>query len=56
MARVGLDYVKGIVVENSARRKELYERLLYALQGYQDPWSTAVTQPKVRREYEILEI
>ena len=56
VARVGLDYVKGIVVENSARRKELYERLLYALQGYQDPWSTAVTQPKVRREYEILEI
>ena len=54
VARVGLDYVKNIVVENAARRKELYERLLYSLQGYEDPWANAVaTQSK---EYQALEV
>ncbi len=53
VARVGLDYVKGIVVENAERRAELYERLLYALQGYADPWAAAVQQPK---EYTTLEV
>jgi len=53
VARVGLDHVKANVVENEARRKELYERLLYALQGYTDPWANAVaTQAK---EYVALE-
>ena len=36
--RVGLDYVKKKVVEDLANRKALYERLLYALSGYVDPW------------------
>ncbi len=54
VARVGLDYVKGIVVENAERRAELYERLLYSLQGYADPWANAVaTQSK---EYRALEV
>jgi nitrite reductase (NADH) large subunit len=39
VARVGLDYVKKKVVEDAANRKALYERLLYALQDYQDPWA-----------------
>jgi len=38
VARVGLDYVKQKVVEDAASRKALHERLLYALQGYKDPW------------------
>ncbi|MBP6712238.1 MAG: nitrite reductase large subunit NirB, partial [Propionivibrio sp.] len=41
IARAGLDYVKKIVLEDEARRKELYERLLFALQHYEDPWSAA---------------
>ncbi len=54
VARVGLDYVKGIIVENAERRAELYERLLYSLQGYADPWANAVaTQSK---EYQALEV
>ena len=53
VARVGIDYVKSVVVENAARRKELYERLLYTLQGYADPWAQAVQQPK---EYVALEV
>ena len=56
VARVGLDYVKSIVLEDAARRRELYERLLYALQNYEDPWSAAVHKPAVRREYEKLEV
>jgi nitrite reductase (NADH) large subunit len=52
VARVGLDYVKSIVVEDAARRKELYERLLFSLQDYEDPWANAVKQP---REYTALE-
>ncbi|MDP1653854.1 MAG: nitrite reductase large subunit NirB [Rhodocyclaceae bacterium] len=56
VARVGLDHVKSIVVENEARRKELYERLLFSLQDYEDPWAAAVTQPVARREYEKLEV
>jgi nitrite reductase (NADH) large subunit len=56
IARVGLDHVKKIVVEDAARRKELYERLLFSLQDYEDPWAAAVAQPVVRREYEKLEV
>ncbi|MEC5399624.1 nitrite reductase large subunit NirB [Uliginosibacterium sp. H1] len=36
--RVGLEYVKSKVVDDADNRKALYERLLYALQDYKDPW------------------
>jgi nitrite reductase (NADH) large subunit len=54
--RVGLEHAKKAVVENSANRKALYERLLFAVQGYEDPWQEAVKKPAVRREFEILAI
>jgi len=56
LARVGLDHVKKIVLENAERRKELYERLLYSLQGFEDPWLKAVQNPEIRRQYEILAV
>ena len=56
VARVGLDHVKKIVLDDAERRKELYERLLYALQNYEDPWNAAVQKPAVRREFELLEM
>jgi nitrite reductase (NADH) large subunit len=56
VARVGLEHVKKIVVEDAARRRELHERLLFALQDYEDPWGAAVAQPVKRKEYEALEI
>ena len=56
IARVGLDYVKKIVLDDTARRKELYESLLFALQNYEDPWNAAVQKPAARREFEILEV
>jgi nitrite reductase (NADH) large subunit len=56
VARDGLDYVKQVVVDDAARRGELYERLLYSLQDYEDPWAAAVSQPAARREYQTLEV
>jgi nitrite reductase (NADH) large subunit len=56
VARVGLEHVKKIVVEDAARRKELHERLLFSLQDYEDPWGEAVAKPVKRKEYEILEV
>ncbi len=40
--RVGLDYIKSRVVDDAANRKALYERLLYAVQDYKDPWAERV--------------
>jgi nitrite reductase (NADH) large subunit len=54
VARVGLDHVKAAVVDDTLRRQELYERLLFALQDYEDPWQQAVEQPARRREYEVI--
>jgi nitrite reductase (NADH) large subunit len=54
--RVGLDYVKSKVVEDAANRKALYERLLYSLQGYQDPWAERVEATPKRRQYELISI
>jgi len=54
VARVGLDHVKAAVVDDPARRRDLYERLLFALQDYEDPWQQAVQQPQRRREYEVI--
>jgi nitrite reductase (NADH) large subunit len=56
VARVGLDHVKQAVVEDADQRRQLFERLLFALQDYEDPWRAAVEQPKARREYEKLEV
>jgi nitrite reductase (NADH) large subunit len=54
--RVGLDYVKSRVVEDAANRKALYERLQYALQGYQDPWADRVAETPKRRQFELISI
>ena len=56
VARVGLDAIKKIVLDDAPRRRELHERLLFALQNCEDPWSAAVQKPQVRREFETLEI
>ena len=51
--RVGLDYVKQRVVEDAANRKELYGRLLFALQEEKDPWAKENIN---LREFEALAI
>lgn len=54
LARVGLDYVKAQIVDNPEKRQALYERLLYSLQGVEDPWQKAVATQD--REYAIMEM
>jgi nitrite reductase (NADH) large subunit len=41
LERVGLDYVKGKIVEDEEGRKALYARLLAALKDAKDPWQTS---------------
>lgn len=40
--RVGMDYIKARVVDDSENRKALYDRLLFALDGLQDPWKARI--------------
>ena len=56
VARVGLDHVKAAVVHDPLLRKDLFERLLFALQDYEDPWQAAVAKPALRREYEVINL
>ena len=65
--RVGIEHAKKTVVDDAANRKVLYERLLFAVRGYQDPWqerakasetasANSTMTSTLRREYEILAI
>ena len=38
VARVGLNYVKGRVLDDREGRRALWERLQFALDGEPDPW------------------
>ncbi|MFL6719554.1 MAG: nitrite reductase large subunit NirB [Burkholderiaceae bacterium] len=38
LARVGLDHVKKMVLEDHEGRRALYERLMFSLDGLPDPW------------------
>ncbi|NMG01707.1 nitrite reductase large subunit NirB [Azoarcus taiwanensis] len=53
--RVGLDYVKRLVVEDADSRRELHERLLYALKDAPDPWAEQQVQP-LARHYKTIQI
>ncbi len=54
--RVGLDHVKKLVLDDAANRKALYERLLFALQDYEDPWKEHAQKPELRRAFEPLSV
>jgi len=41
MDRVGLDYIKGKIIEDEEGRKVLYARLLDSLKDAKDPWATS---------------
>ncbi len=56
--RVGLEHVKKQVVDDAANRRALYERLLYAVQDYEDPWAERYKPDAAvpaKREYELLQ-
>ncbi len=52
--RVGLDYVKANIVDDTENRRALYQRLLFALQVENDPWAERVTAGVAKHEYESL--
>ncbi len=59
VARVGLDYCKQKVLEDSANRKALYQRLRFALADETDPWKADAKQrfgATARRDFEALTV
>jgi nitrite reductase (NADH) large subunit len=57
--RVGLEHVKKQVLEDASQRKALYERLLFALQNYKDPWAEIFEDKSggtLKREFEIIKV
>lgn len=54
--RVGLDYVKKRVLEDTEGRKAAYERLLYALQGAIEPWAERVQKRDQHKEFETITV
>ncbi|MOA64307.1 hypothetical protein D3C78_1903120 [compost metagenome] len=56
MHRVGLEHIKKIVLDDEARRKELHQRLLFALSFEQDPWQQQVETPALKKEFERIPV
>jgi nitrite reductase (NADH) large subunit len=54
--RVGLDYVKQRVLEDTEGRKAAFKRLLYALQGAVDPWKERATKRDEHKGFETITI
>jgi nitrite reductase (NADH) large subunit len=55
LERVGLEYVKGKVVEDEENRRELYTRLLDELKDAKDPWAERVGGWE-KQEFETLSV
>ncbi len=55
VARVGLDYVKQRVLDDDIGRRELFERLLFAISGEKDPWQERAAGV-ARNEFEALAV
>lgn len=56
LARVGLEYAKKAVVEDEVRRKELYQRLLFSLDGEVDPWHEPEKAQVDTRQFEMIQV
>lgn len=52
MHRVGLEHIKKIVLEDAARRKELQQKLLFALSFEQDPWIRQNESAALQKEFQ----
>ncbi|MDD2989203.1 MAG: nitrite reductase large subunit NirB [Zoogloea sp.] len=57
--RVGMEHIRKQVLGDAACRKALYEKLLFALQDYKDPWA-AIFEDKSggshKRDFEIIKV
>ncbi len=49
LERVGMDYVKGKILEDDASRKALHQRLLDSLKDAQDPWQTSREEKPIKQ-------
>jgi nitrite reductase (NADH) large subunit len=56
LARVGMEHAKQKVVEDEVNRKELYERLLFSLEGEADPWHEPEKAMVDTRQFEPLSV
>jgi nitrite reductase (NADH) large subunit len=56
IARVGLDHVKKLVVEDAANRAALYARLQFALEGEPDPWHQPEAAMVDTRQFQPLSV
>ncbi len=56
IARVGLEHVKKAILEDHERRKALYERLLFSLDGEPDPWHQQVEAHVDARQFTPLTV
>ena len=56
VARVGLDHVKQRVLDDAAGRKQLWERLQFALEGEPDPWHQQEKAHVDDRQFKAIEV
>jgi nitrite reductase (NADH) large subunit len=49
LERVGMDYVKGKIVEDAEGRQALYAELLDSLKDAKDPWATSREAPAIKQ-------
>jgi nitrite reductase (NADH) large subunit len=54
--RVGLDYVKKLVLDDPENRKSLYERMVYSLSVEKDPWVERAREGKEAHEFKALTV
>jgi nitrite reductase (NADH) large subunit len=54
--RVGMEHVRKRVLEDAAGRRELWERLQFALEGEPDPWKALAAAKVDERQFEAIEI
>ena len=56
VARVGLDYVKKKIIDDTAGRRALWDRLQFALDGEPDPWHEPQRARIDARQYETIAV
>ncbi|MDN5517249.1 MAG: nitrite reductase large subunit NirB [Pseudomonas sp.] len=56
LQRVGMEYIKKVVLEDEANRKALAARLHYALSFEQDPWKQRIETPQLKKEFEPIKV
>ena len=56
VSRVGLDYVKSVILQDAEKRRALYEELLFALSGEADPWHQPQAAQVDTRQFATLSV